>query len=302
MAIDGMKVIDLDSHLVGDLESWEQTIEERWKPFLPKKLPTKENERKKTLIGSQIMLGSELGRHKSEKNEWYKPQDLTAHGRVRNMDLDGIDVAVLSPNSPALDILWFVDDPELASAYARAQNNYMNDYASQQPGRLMWAGVIPLQDPELAIKELHRSKEMGSKALNVKATPIPGKEWWDPYFNPIFKELQELKMPIIFHDTKTGSMGADRFADNFFFSHMVGRTIETMVCLMVYICGGVLEKFPGLKIICLGDGLTPLGFFTTRASDRSGSEKHKDFQREQKKSSRGKRHRTLTIRALSSTV
>jgi hypothetical protein len=30
------------------------------------------------------------------------------------MDLDGIDVAVLSPNSPALDILWFVDDPELA--------------------------------------------------------------------------------------------------------------------------------------------------------------------------------------------
>ena len=29
MAIDGMKVIDLDSHLVGDLESWDQTIEDK---------------------------------------------------------------------------------------------------------------------------------------------------------------------------------------------------------------------------------------------------------------------------------
>lgn len=177
MAIDGMKVIDLDSHLVGDLENWEQTTEERWKPHLPKKLPTKENERRKTLVGNRIMVGSELGRHKVEKQEWVKPDDLTPRGRVRNMDLDGIDIAVLSPNSPALDILWFVDDPELAAAYARAQNNFMNGYASQQPGRLMWAGVIPLQDPKEAIKELHRSREMGSKALNVKATPIPGREW-----------------------------------------------------------------------------------------------------------------------------
>ena len=39
MAIDGMKVIDLDSHLVGDLESWEQTIEDHWRPYLPEKLP-----------------------------------------------------------------------------------------------------------------------------------------------------------------------------------------------------------------------------------------------------------------------
>ena len=55
MAIDGMKVIDLDSHLVGDLESWEQTIEAQYKEFLPRKLPTKDNERRKTLVGNQIM-------------------------------------------------------------------------------------------------------------------------------------------------------------------------------------------------------------------------------------------------------
>ncbi len=62
MAIDGMKVIDLDSHLVGDLESWEQTIEAKYKALLPRKLPTKDDERRKTLVGNRIMIGSELGR------------------------------------------------------------------------------------------------------------------------------------------------------------------------------------------------------------------------------------------------
>jgi hypothetical protein len=67
MAIDGMKVIDLDSHLVGDLESWGTTIEEKYRSYLPMRLPTKENERRKTLVGNRIMVGSELGRHKADK-------------------------------------------------------------------------------------------------------------------------------------------------------------------------------------------------------------------------------------------
>jgi predicted TIM-barrel fold metal-dependent hydrolase len=101
----------------------------------------------------------------------------------------------------------------------------------------------------------------------VKATPIPGKEWWDPYFEPIFKEIEKLGVPIIFHDTKTGSMGQERFADNFFFSHMVGRTIETMVCLMVYLCGGILEKFPDLKIICLETGASQMPWWLSRMDE-----------------------------------
>ena len=131
----------------------------------------------------------------------------------------------------------------------------------------MWAGVIPLQDSKEAIKELHRSRELGSKALNVKATPIPGKEWTDPHFDPIFDELEKTNTPIIFHDTKTGSMGHERFANNFFFSHMVGRTIESMVCLMVYLCGGIMEKHPDLKIICLETGASQMPWWLSRMDE-----------------------------------
>jgi hypothetical protein len=60
-------VIDLDSHLVGDLENWDQTVEAKFKEFLPRKLPTKDNERRKTLVGNQIMI--RLGARPAERRK-----------------------------------------------------------------------------------------------------------------------------------------------------------------------------------------------------------------------------------------
>src|SRR5574342_330345 len=41
---------------------------------------------------------------------------------------------------------------------------------------------------------------------------------------------------------------------NSFQPFMISTLGQQWVCLMVYLCGGVLEKFPGLKIICLETG------------------------------------------------
>ncbi len=249
MSINGMTVIDLDSHLVNETKEWDSFIEDRWKPFLPKPLPTGPDERRRTLVGDQIKIGSELTRHFEEKRNWYKPEDLTPEGRVRNMAKEGIDIAALTPSPPALDILWFVNDPQLAAAYCRAENNYMADYASRYPECLKWAGVIPLQDRDEAIKELDRATKMGMKGVVFKAVPVKERKWEDPYYDPIYREAERLRLPLVVHDTKGGSLGHERYAENFFFSHVVGRVLETMVCCMSFICGGVLERFPQLKVI-----------------------------------------------------
>jgi predicted TIM-barrel fold metal-dependent hydrolase len=62
-------------------------------------------------------------------------------------------------------------------------------------------------------------------------------------------------------------MGHERFADNFFFSHMVGRTLESMVCLMIYLCGGVMEKHPDLKIISLETGASQMPWWLSRMDE-----------------------------------
>ncbi len=266
MPIGGTKIIDLDSHLVGDVAHWPEFIEEPWRPYLPQRLPVREGERARTLVGNQVMLGSEVV-GQAQKPNWVRPEDLTPEGRVRNLDKDGIDIAVLSPNSGALDLMWFPEDPQLAAAYCRTQNNYMAHFSSQYRDRLMWAGSIPFQDRDQAIGELNRIAAMGSKGLNMKAVPVLGREWWDPYYDPVWTELERLRLPIIFHDTKTGSLGEERFIENFFFSHMVGRVIETMVCCLVFICGGILEKHPDLKVIALETGASQMPWWLGRMDE-----------------------------------
>ena len=92
----------------------------------------------------------------------------------------------------------FGDDDMLASF-----NNYMAYFSAEFPDRLKWAGLIPWQDRDLAIEELRRTAEMGMKGLNFKAVPVGGREWSDPYYDPLYAELQELrgeKVSLIFQE------------------------------------------------------------------------------------------------------
>jgi predicted TIM-barrel fold metal-dependent hydrolase len=267
MAFRGTKVIDLDNHLSDDVPSWEHWIDPAWKAKLPKRIPTAIEERSLTQVGDQVMEESSPGTVQHERPAAHSGHAATPKERVALLDQAGIDIAVLSPNSPALNYVWFPQDPKLAAAYCRAQNNYMHDFASQYPDRLTWAGVIPMQDVDEAITELHRAADLGMKGLNQKSTLVQGREWWDPYFDPIFRELQNLHMPIIFHETRNGSLGHDRFHRNFFFSHMVGRVLETMIASMTLVCGGALERFPELKVILLETGASQMPWWIGRMDE-----------------------------------
>lgn len=267
MAISGTKVIDLDNHLSDDVANWEHWIDREWRSSLPRRIPTAIEERSLTQVGDQVMTESSPGTVQNERPASHAQNATTPEGRVAVLDQAGIDVAVLSPNSPALNYVWFPENPKLAAAYCRAQNNYMHHYASQYPDRFAWAGVIPMQDVDEAIKELQRATDMGMKGLNQKATPVQGREWWDPYYDPIFSELQNLHLPIIFHETRNGSLGHDRFHRNFFFSHMVGRVLETMMASMTIVCGGVLERFPELKIVLLETGASQMPWWIQRMDE-----------------------------------
>lgn len=267
MAYKGTKIVDFDSHLVGDVSHWGEHIDPDWAAYLPVSLPSGPEERRRTQVGDQVMIGAEVTRNQAEKPNWATEKDYSAEGRVANLDQDLIDIAVLSPNSPALDLVWFPERPDIAGAFCRAQNRYMEHYSSTFPDRLRWAGMIPWQGVDEAIQEMHLAHEMGSVAINMKAVPVLGRECWDPYYDPIYAELQRLKLPIIIHDTKFWSMGVERFADNFFYSHMVGRVIEGMVMLMGLICGGVLEKFPDLKVILLEGGASHMPWWLARMDE-----------------------------------
>jgi len=89
--------------------------------------------------------------------------------RLRLMDEVGLDVSVLFPS---LGLTWEVEvkDAELASAYARAYNNWIIDFCPTDPKRLIPVVHISLLDIAEGVKEVQRVAKLGVKGLHTRRT------------------------------------------------------------------------------------------------------------------------------------
>jgi predicted TIM-barrel fold metal-dependent hydrolase len=70
------------------------------------------------------------------------------------MDRNGVDMQVLSLNSPGIQVQ---PDPDIAVADARTANDFLAGIIKQHPQRFAGLAALPLQDPPRAATELRRA-------------------------------------------------------------------------------------------------------------------------------------------------
>ena len=118
--------------------------------------------------------------------------------RLRLMDEEGLDVAVLFPS---LGLTWEVEvkEAELAAAYARAYNNWIIDFCETNPQRLIPVAHISLLDINEGVKEVKRVAKLGVKGAFMRAAPPSQIPYWDRAYDTFWAALQEADMPIGFH-------------------------------------------------------------------------------------------------------
>ena len=156
--------------------------------------------------------------------------------RIKDMDQEGIDAAVLYPG------FWYptsssTSDAKLAAALCRAYNNWLADYCKPYPERLYGMAILPVQDITAAIQEMRRVvKDLNMKGVVIRPSPHPATGY--NLHAPVTVALHEAAVG----DRPTG--GLDRF-DNLFFGHLLIHPIEQQLGSLALICGGVLERFPG---------------------------------------------------------
>lgn len=178
-------------------------------------------------------------------------------GRLADMDLEGIDLAVLYPT--LMLGLPFFRDKDLAAALARAYNNYVASRLKGHEDRLRAAAVVPIQDPSAAIEEMRRAQQLGLVAVMV--TGVVGdknntKTLDQEEFFPFFQEADRLDMPVAVHSV-AGAYSlpwADIFDRSFYYSHLVAHPFTQMIGLSTIIGGGLLERLPRIKFAILETG------------------------------------------------
>jgi len=172
--------------------------------------------------------------------------------RVARMDRCGIDVQVLSLCAPGVEHF----EAPMAVGLARKANDALFETIKKFPGRFMGYAALPVNAVEDAVDELERCvNELGFKAWNTHSnygnTYLDDRRYW-----PIMERCEKLKVPIYLHPTVPAIVQTRGYGFAFA-GAAVGFGLETALCAMRLIYGGVFDAFPSLKVILghLGEGL-----------------------------------------------
>jgi uncharacterized protein len=263
VAKNGFKVFDSDMHIMEPPDLWERYMAPEFRSSAPRGR-TSENVRDLGMIfpkapaNAQRTAGTpHQGRNFNKNQDLYRDhaqRGWSSEVQLEAMDTEGIDVAVLFPTR-GLGILTYPDqDPRFAAALARAYNDWLHDFCKANPNRLFGAGMISVYDINDAVEESRRVvEEFGFRSVFLRSNIVNGKSWHEPYYEPLWNTLEELKIPLGFHEA-TGSRSrqtGEQFEPNFGLRRVYAQPIEQMLGLGSFVGGGVLERHPRLKVAFL---------------------------------------------------
>ena len=130
--------------------------------------------------------------------------------------------------------------------------------AGDSDGLFRGTATVPLQDGARAAEELEFAvKECGLNGAMIGSN-IDGANLDNPSLDPFWKTAERLQVPLIIHPLNP--LGIERLGTHFL-THIVGLLADTTVGVACLYFGGVLDRFPDLKIIlCHGGGFLPYQF------------------------------------------
>ncbi|MFS0553718.1 amidohydrolase family protein [Brevibacillus sp. 179-C9.3 HS] len=190
--------------------------------------------------GANIMVGGKVFREVTD--QVWDPQK-----RIHDMQQEGVDMQVLSP-IPVTFSYWA--PAAEAEVMARIQNDFIAETVNQHPNHFIGLGTVPLQDTEAAIREMDRCMhELGLRGIEI-GTNVNGNNLDDPGLIPFFEMCHTWDVPLFVHPWET--LGRERMPRHNLM-YTLGMPSETALAAASLILGGVLEKFPRLKI-CFAHG------------------------------------------------
>ena len=88
--------------------------------------------------------------------------------RLRDMDVQGIDQVMIIPTD--IDTYPWLLDAVGGKAFCKAYNQWAYDYTRADPDRLFFAALLPMQNAQFAVQEVHRVAAQGCRVALVRPT------------------------------------------------------------------------------------------------------------------------------------
>jgi predicted TIM-barrel fold metal-dependent hydrolase len=277
--LDSIRVIDADTHVVEPYDLWTSRVSTaRWGERVPH-VRWDEDRGKDVWVSGDTVLGAAASAAQagwSEAPPYHPPRLADADprawrvaDRLRLMDEYGIHAQILYPNVAGFGAGRFADstEPELMLALIQAYNDYLTDFASADPSRLIPIMALPFWDIGRSITEMERCRATGhhgvifSQAPEFFGQPALG----DPHWDRLWAAAQDMDLTVNFHIGGGDMSGVNllhessgpaanyaSFPVTFFVSNT--KTIATLIG------SGICHRFPRLNFVSVESGVGWLPF------------------------------------------
>ena len=198
-----------------------------------------------------------------------------SHARIKDMDIEGIDVNMILPSGGIVGFCA-LDDVPLELAMYQAYHRYLADYCGPYPDRLTSVILVTARDPEGSVAEIRRC---GKERWPVGIFPIcpPDMSLDDPAWEPIWAEAQEFDLTVIIHSftmVVPYPPGVWDTWDNVFIQRAAGHVWNAQRNMAAIIGGGVLDRYPQLRLTSLECGHGWLAFWASRLDELAEMSRH----------------------------
>jgi predicted TIM-barrel fold metal-dependent hydrolase len=200
-----------------------------------------------------------------------RPGGWDAHARLDDMDTDGVDTEVLYCEVSAYRFLYKMRDGWKEAA--RAFNDALIDFGSVDPKRLNVSYQIPIHDVDFAASEVRRVADAGGKSLQLPVYPaelgLP--DYFDARYDALWTAIQETDLPICLHIGMNLSLEdlaqRDPTPQKGVTHTQVG--LSTGEAVGLWLVGGVLERFPNLKLVFVEPGMGWIPWYLRSIDDKA---------------------------------
>ena len=287
---DGLRVFDSDTHVEPTAEVLDKYVDPGFRPRLadlaPYRVPVRPGNPggapgrhvyRYGQISYRRILGEAAPRetHSGRDTHWMGSkmprvgvQDDQAESRVQDMDDEGTDGHFLIPT--AWTSLVGHEDPSLEVGIIRAFHRHMSDFSSQHPDRLKSMIVASARDVDAAVHEI---REWGKSRWAVAVMPLVTKDIPADHPKPRSdlarrRRARPADNASQFHLDAALFSGVFDLWDNIFLGRLASHPWGAMRFIASVIGGGIMDRYPNLRVGTLECGFGWLPFWGRRMDEQ----------------------------------
>jgi predicted TIM-barrel fold metal-dependent hydrolase len=184
--------------------------------------------------------------------------------RLRDMDAQGIDQVMIIPSD--IDTYPWIQSAVGAKAMCKAYNEWAWDYCQENPERIFFAALLPMQDPTYAIQELHRGADKGCRLALVRPIDAMGNYPIQPKYDRLWRAMEDRGIVYGMHPFPAmGWLKPPGYTDqhsaaelihktcsssglqHFFLTNVQNFQCEAALWVAMVLMSGFFERFPNIR-------------------------------------------------------